>query len=249
MSFNYDFMSNGRRKHCPQPPISSVPPVKSPKSQDAHLFPMSLHVACNSTSLMPDCDEPYSGCPFNASLVELPINLDDMFHDWDMDNGSQSSATILSRSVSPTLSTNQPLSDTNHTFSEFVSTDLPARLTESRHCFIYPLHEPGERIAERTQQLRARTAAILRSLPATVENITDAFDNYVPQKHQHLGIYDDGHPLTVALSPKLRRVSGIPNMRNTFRGGDPVPIHPASISRTELFKVRNLNRRLVHTQT
>jgi hypothetical protein len=149
-------------------------------------------------------------------------------------------------SLAPSLqrsATNQPLSDTSHAFSEFVSEDLPVRPTESRHCFIYPLHEPGERTAERIQRLRARTAAILKSLPATVGNITDGFDSQVPQNN--LGVYGDRRVLPAASSSKLRRVSGIANLRDTSHDGDRMALHPASISRTEMSKVCNLNCRLV----
>ncbi|KIJ17257.1 hypothetical protein PAXINDRAFT_167998 [Paxillus involutus ATCC 200175] len=240
MSFNLKFMSNGRPKRCPKTIISTVLPVNSfPKSQGADSFPLSPHVAYSSTSPTSNYGEPHSpyegssssAYAFNASVMD---NLDDICHDWDVDDGSQSSATLFSRSVSPTLCTNQPLSDTSHAFSEFVSEDLPVRPTESRHCFIYPLHEPGERTAERIQRLRARTAAILKSLPATVGNITDGFDSQVPQNN--LGVYGNRHVLPVASSSKLRRVSGIANLRDTSHDGDRMAIHPASISRTEMSK-------------
>ncbi|KIK96727.1 hypothetical protein PAXRUDRAFT_825628 [Paxillus rubicundulus Ve08.2h10] len=241
MTFNFEFISNGRPKRCPQTIISAALPVNYfPESQGANSSPLSPHVAYSSTSPPPNYAEPHflydcsssSAHAFDTSVMD---NLDNICHDWDLDHCSQSSATLLSRSVSPTLSTNQPLSDTSHAFSDFVSEDLLAPPTESQHCFIYPLHEPGARTAEHIQRLRARTAAILGSLPATVGKITDGFDSHVPQ--DNLGVYGDRHMLPVASSSKLRRVSGIANLRDTSRDSDRMAIHPASNSRTEISKV------------
>ncbi|KAF9239595.1 hypothetical protein BU15DRAFT_74451 [Melanogaster broomeanus] len=161
--------------------------LSPPKSPGAYSPTPSQHVACSSTSLVPNYGAPQCSCEcpsssahaFNAygipptRVKELPSNSDDIHHGWNVDHSSESLETVLSSSISPTLSTNHPLSDTSHAFSEFASEDLSARPTDSRHYFLYPLHEPGERIAKRTQRLRARTAAVLRSLPATVEDITD----------------------------------------------------------------------------
>ncbi|KAH0830444.1 hypothetical protein J3R83DRAFT_1840 [Lanmaoa asiatica] len=100
--------------------------------------------------------------------------------------------------------------------------DLPARLSESRQsCFLYPLHEPGQMTAQRIQRLRSRTASVIMSIPATCEDVVDV-DEHEPRKAVEA--------LPVAQASKLRRVSGVSDLRRAFRDGDRGPVHFASIS-------------------
>jgi hypothetical protein len=176
---------------------------------------------CSSTSLPPYC---YSS---QADRDNALAPLDDITLDSDLDQRStSSSATLLSHRVSSLLSTNRLLTDANRASSEC---DLPAQLSESRQsCFRYPLHEPGQMTAQRTQRLRARTAAIIMSLPATSEEVVDV-DEHELRKAV-------GAP-PVAQGPKLRRVSGVRDLRRAFRDADHGPVHFASISSLGASKV------------
>ena len=173
---------------------------------------------CSSTSL-----PPYS----YSSQADLDNDLDDIQTlDSGLDQRSASSATLLSHRVSPSLSTNQLLTDADSASSEF---DSPARLSESRQSrFLYPLHEPGHRTAQHTQRLRARTAAIIMSLPATSEEVVD-IDEHELRKPVETPPEVQTH--------KLRRVSGARDLRRAFRDGDHGPVHFASISSLGALKV------------
>ncbi|KIJ69592.1 hypothetical protein HYDPIDRAFT_24420 [Hydnomerulius pinastri MD-312] len=247
--FKDEFVSIRKRKRCPKPTISTVIPVSFyPKSRSSDSFTPSLHVASSSTSLTPECseahsaDERVSGSPraLDASnvppkrLVELPGIVRVIYDDSDTEYTSESSAAMLSRSVSPALSTSQTLGDFDQTFSDFVSDDLPVRTVGPGHRFLYPLHEPGERIAERTRRLRIRTAAVIRSLPATVEEIIDISDDHSSQRYLGVNSGQNVSTLSVNSSSKLRRVSGTVNLRGTFHESGRVRAHPSSTSPTEL---------------
>lgn len=157
--------------------------------------------------------------------TDLLDPLDDITLDIDLDQRTASSATLLSRRVSSTLSTHQLSNEPSCSFSEY---DLSTRLSASRQSsFLYPLHEPGQRTAQRTQRLRARTAAVIMSIPATCEDVIDADDEaaQVP-------------------ASKLRRVPGVRDLRRAFYDGDDRPAHVAPIS-LEPSKVCTESRRRV----
>ncbi|KAG8217381.1 hypothetical protein J3R82DRAFT_5478 [Butyriboletus roseoflavus] len=130
--------------------------------------------------------------------VNLLDSLDDITLDGDLDRRSASSATLLSQ------------------------------LSESRQsCSLYPLHEPGQMTAQRTQRLRARIASVIMSIPATCEDVVDVDENQ-PRKAVE-------EP-PVAQVSKLRRVSGLKDLRRAFRDADHVPSHFPSISSLGLSK-------------
>lgn len=175
---------------------------------------------CSSTSL-----PPYSSSS-RADLDNLFDPLDDITLDSDLDQRSASSATLFSHRASSSLSTHLLFSDANPPSSEF---DLSSRLSESRQsCFLYPLHEPGQMTAQRTQRLRARTADIIKSLPATSEEVVDVDEDEPPNSVEA----PQG-----AQPPKLRRVSGIRDLRRAFRDGNHGPVHFASVSELGVSKV------------
>lgn len=107
--------------------------------------------------------------------------------------------------------------------------DLPARLSESRQsCSLYPLHEPGQMTAQRTQRLRARIASVIMSIPATCEDVVDMDENEPCKAVEEP---------PVAQASKLRRVSGLRDLRLAFRDADHGPAHFPSISSLGLSKV------------
>lgn len=153
-----------------------------------------------------------------ATLDNLLDPLDEITLDSDLDQHSASSATLLSHRVSPSQSAKWLLTDAKCASSE---PGLSARPSES-HQFLYPLREPGQMTAQRTERLRARTAAIIKSLPATSEEVVDV------EEHE---------PREAAEVPKLRRVRGVRDLRRAFRDGDHEPSHFASTSSLEVSKV------------
>ncbi|KAF8558401.1 hypothetical protein OG21DRAFT_1601009 [Imleria badia] len=188
--------------------------LDSSSSQRAGPSTRTWHPRNYSSTSLP----PYSSSP-QADLDNLLDPLDDITLDNDLDQRSASSVTLLSHRVSPSLPTNPLFSDANHASSEF---DLSSRLSESRQsCFLYPLHEPGQMTAQRTQRLRARTAAVIKSLPATSEEVVDV-DEHEPRSAV------EAPP--GAQAPKLRRVSCVRDLRRAFRDGEHGPVHFASIS-------------------
>ncbi|KAI9569523.1 hypothetical protein HD554DRAFT_539695 [Boletus coccyginus] len=156
--------------------------------------------------------------PYSYSPQADPDNdLDDIRTlDSGLDQRSASSATLLSHRVSSSLSTNQLLTDAGSASSAF---DSPAQSRQSRS--LYPPHEPGHRTAQHTRRLRARTAAIIMSLPATSEEVVD-IDEHELRKPVEAPPEVQPH--------KLRRVSGVRDLRRSFRDGDHGPMHFASIS-------------------
>ena len=217
MSCKGDFLTiRPRKQRCLNLPDSSSSQRAGPSTRARH--PRT----CSSTSLPPYC---YSSQTDPDSV--LPP-LDDITLDSDLDQRSASSATLLSHRVSSSLSTNQLLTDASRAFSGL---DLPTRLSESRQsCFRYPLHEPGQMTAQRIQRLRARTAAVIMSLPATSEEVVD-----VTVDEHELRKAVEAPP--VAQAPKLRRVSGVTDLRRAFRDADHGPVHFASISSLGISKV------------
>ncbi|KAF8436893.1 hypothetical protein L210DRAFT_3647715 [Boletus edulis BED1] len=75
--------------------------------------------------------------------------------------------------------------------------------------------------AQRIQRLRARTAAVIMSLPVTSEEAIYA------EQHEPREVVA-ASPITQA--PKLRRVSGVRDLRRAFRDSDHTPVHSASTS-------------------
>ena len=149
--------------------------------------------------------------------VDVLDPLDDISLDIDLDQRSASSATLLSRRVS-SLSTIH-FSDASDASSEFSPSPQLSEPSSSR--FLYPLHEPGERTAQRTQRLRARTAAIIMSMPATCEDVIDVDQD------------EPSEPINVPLvthASKLRRVPGIRDLRRAFRDADDTPSKVCRIS-------------------
>ncbi|KAG6334457.1 hypothetical protein ID866_4635 [Astraeus odoratus] len=134
---------------------------------------------------------------------------------------SSSSVTLLpSPPASPNGTISQSRDDGESLLSERVR-GLHAQSRESSHSFIYPLNEPGERIAIRIQRLRSRTAAILQSLPVTVVDV-DTLDTpnsprSVLPTSEHTDQHCDRHSWRLS-SKKLRRVSACTNLRDSFRG-------------------------------
>lgn len=162
---------------------------------------------------------PSHSCSSQAD-ADLLDPLDDITLDIDLDQRSASSATLLSRRVSSSLSTNKFLTDASS------ESNLSTRLSESRQSrFLYPLHEPGQMTAQRTQRLRARTAAVIMSIPATCEDVIDVDD------------HESRKVPPVAQASKLRRVSGVRDLRRAFRDADHGPVHCASISSLGVSKV------------
>lgn len=140
--------------------------------------------------------------------------------DWKLELARNSSTTLLpSRSVSPAMSTFRSFDDFQRASAE---SDAPVAYNQSRESsFVYPIHQPGERIARRTQMLRARIATIIQSLPATVDDVVDAPGPSTPiiPLAEHVEQHDVsfGSRSSVDLSKKLRRVSGFVNLRDNFR--------------------------------
>lgn len=242
MSFKNEFMTR-RSKRCHESNGLTASSFHNSSSSDLFSSP---HLTFISTSLASSrgrprslvSSSPSSPCAFDASCdaqyeaKELPCVVQAVYDGWDADHASDSSATILSRPVSPT----QTLGDVDRTFPEFALEHHSSQPIEQGPRFLYPLHEPGERIAKRTQRLRARTAAVVRSLPATVEEIIDISDKSMSAlslSPSRPGIYGEQNAscLSVASSSKLRRVSGSANLHHTFRSSGRVQVRDSRASR------------------
>lgn len=213
MSCKSDFLTVPSRKQRRLPNSSS--------SQRAGPSTRTRHPRICSSASLPTYSY-YSQADRDNALAPL----DDITLDSDLDQRSASSATLLSHRGSSSLSTHRLFTDANHASSE---SDLPAQLTESRQSrFLYPLHEPGQMTAQRTQRLRARTAAIIMSLPATSEEVVDVDEHELRKAVE---------APPAAQAPKLRRVSGVRDLRRAFRDADRGPVHFASISSLGTSKV------------
>lgn len=213
MSCNDDF-SAIRPRRRPQACL-----LDSSSSQRAGPSTRTRHPRnCSSVSL-----PPYSSSS-QADLDNFLEPLDEIPLDSDLDRRRTSPATRLSHRVSPLRSTNQPFTGFNGASSE---SDLPSRLSESRQsCPL--LRVPGQMTVQRTQRLRSRTAAVIQSLPATSEEVVEV-DDHEPQRAVEIS--------SVAPARKLRRVSGVKDLRRAFREGDHGPVHFASISSLGVSKV------------
>lgn len=136
---------------------------------------------------------------------------------WKLElEGNSSTTLLLSRSVSPDHLEAQPHDDFECALPHH-SSSIPHRLGEGTRCSPYLLDKPGDRIARHTQKLRLRTAAILQSLPATVEDTLPP----VTLRREDLVQHDDQRVSRGSLhsSRKLRRVSGQTNLRDNFCQG------------------------------
>lgn len=83
-------------------------------------------------------------------------------------------------------------------------------------------------IAQRTRRLRALTASVIMSIPATCEDVVDV-DEDEPREAV------EAPP--VAQASKLRRVSGVRDLRHAFRDGEHGPAHFPSVSSLGFSKV------------
>lgn len=169
------------------------------------------HCLLDSTSTRTRFDYSSTSLPSHSrsSQADLLDPLDDITVDSDLDQRSASSSTLLSRRVSSSLFTNQLLTDANYASSE---SDLSTQLSESRQSrFLYSLRKPGQMTAQRTQRLRVRTAVVIMSIPATSEDVID-MDDHEPSNALKVP--------PVAPPSKLRRVSGVRDLRSAFCDGD-----------------------------
>ncbi|KAG9318335.1 hypothetical protein JVU11DRAFT_423 [Chiua virens] len=153
----------------------------------------------------------------NFDYNDLLDPVDEIALESDLDQRTASSATLLSHRVSQSLSTHQFSPDISTSF-EF---DLPTRLSEScsSHA-LYSLHEPGQRTARRVQRLRHRTASVIMSIPATCEDGDG--------ENEELR---DAPP--EAQRSKLRRISGVRDLRRVFRESEHGSANSASVSPLE----------------
>jgi len=128
--------------------------------------------------------------------------------DSDLDRRSSSSTTLFSPRLSESPSTTQLSTDDHNVSLE----------SETRHSFRYPLREPGQLTAQRIQRLRARTAAVIMTIPATSEDVEEEDEprEAVPSSS------------ATQTSKFLRRVSGVRDLRRAFRDGDPGPVQLVS---------------------
>ncbi|KAL4065451.1 hypothetical protein V8B97DRAFT_1712768 [Scleroderma yunnanense] len=173
-----------------------------------------LRVTANNAS----CDSLVA----SSSTTRLPDTHEPRKLDWKLEQPSNSSTTLLSsRSVSPAISLFQSSSDFQYTSTDSAARAPYVQTRESTHLFAYPLHQPGERIAKRTQILRSRIAIIIQSLPATVDDVVDTLGPSPPNTPPPKRAECHGDPLigrsSVDSCKKLRRVSGCVNLRDNFR--------------------------------
>lgn len=130
--------------------------------------------------------------------------------------GNSSTTLLISQPVSLDHIATQSHDDIECTSSHH-SSRIPHHVGGGTRCSLYALNKPGDRIRLRTRKLRLRTAAILQSLPATVEDMVDQLS--LPREHplQYSDQLVDQRYLPS--SRKLRRVSGQTNLRNKFCQG------------------------------
>lgn len=161
-----------------------------------------------------------SQCDALVAYSALAEHLTPNEHDttsWKLElEGNSSTTLLMSQSVSPDHTATQSHDDIECT-SPHHSSRILHHLGEGTRCSPYALNKPGDRIRLHTRELRSRTAAILQSLPATVEDTVDRLS--LPP--EHLLQYSDqlvGQSYLHS-SRKLRRVSGQTNLRNKFCQG------------------------------
>ncbi|KAI6043132.1 hypothetical protein EDC04DRAFT_836032 [Pisolithus marmoratus] len=161
-----------------------------------------------------------------AVAEHLAPNDAERSHDtsWKLElEGNSSTTLLLSRPVSPDHFSAQ----THHDFeyaSPRNSSRTPHHLGEGTRCSPYLLDKPGDRIGRHTQRLRLRTAEILQSLPATVEDMTDQLPPVTSPQEHFIQYGDQQRNGRGSLhSPrKLRRVSRQTNLRDKFCHGRPL---------------------------
>ena len=149
----------------------------------------------------------------SSSSTRLPPIHEPRQLDWKLELARNSSTTLLpSRSVSPTISTFWSCDDLQHASTQ---SDAQSACDQSRRHFVYPLHQPGERIAKRTRLLRSRIETIIQSLPATVDDTVDvqASSPLIPEQWHDV---PSASRSSSDSCKKLRRVPGCSNLRANF---------------------------------
>jgi len=196
---------------------SSIPINNSPESSTSrHRRRSSGHPDRHVSAKHVSCDSLVA----SSSSMRFRDTHEPRKLDWKLELARNSSTTLLpSRSVSPAISTFRSFDDFQRASA---GSDARGAYNQSReNSFVYPLHQPGERIARRTQMLRVRIATIIQSLPATVDDMVDAPGPSAPimPPAEHVEQHDMSFASrsSVDSSKKLRRVSGCVNLRDNFR--------------------------------
>ncbi|KAI6118699.1 hypothetical protein EDD16DRAFT_977204 [Pisolithus croceorrhizus] len=192
---------------------NSDPSVSSSSKSRTNLYSTSKLA---SRGLSRGCDV-FDAC---STLAEHLAPKDtERLHDtsWKLElEGNSSTTLLMSRPVSPDHFAAESQDDIECA-SPHHSSRIPYQLGEGTRCSVYPLDKPGDRISLHTRKLRLRTAAILQSLPATVEDTMDQL--FLPREHP---IQCSDQPVdrgSLHSSRKLRRVLGQTDLRDKFCQG------------------------------